>query len=355
MSACLGAILLKENGAKAGGRMKEKTMNFNAIIGQPVLVGSLQRAVKEDMVSNGYIFCGPKGSGKSLTAAVFAKALNCAGAQASRPCGGCLSCRKFDSGNHPNIQYIRPSGASIKIKQIREIISDVSKKPYENGYKVVIIDEADKMTQDAQDAFLKTLEEPPEATVFILLAQNSNSLLPTVLSRCQVFYMRKLTKQQIEGHLSANPAFDKEQIGFAAAAANGIIGRAVEILTNKEQQEQQKRHLQLTERIAGGSYTESSAAAAELGDSKDTAEQLLDFLLLWYRDILLIKQGCQEQFLIHSDQRDILDRQAALLDESKLNRIIDMIKRTISYVNHNVGVKNSLDSMLLNIMEVYNG
>lgn len=330
-------------------------MNFNSIIGQPVLVASLQRAVHEDMAANGYIFCGPKGSGKSLAADVFAKALNCTGEDHLKPCGSCLSCRKFESGNHPNVDYIRPSGASIKIKQIREIISEVAKKPYENGYKVVVLEEADKMTQDAQDAFLKTLEEPPENTVFVLLAQNPNALLSTVLSRCQVFYMRKLTKQQIESFLSANPAFDKEQIAFAAAAANGIIGRAVEILTNKEQQELQKRYVQLTERIAGKSYTEASAAVAELADSKDGAEQLLDFLLLWYRDILLIKQGCEKHVLIHSDQTDIIERQAAMLDENRLNRIIDVIKRTISYVNHNVGAKNSLDSMLLNIMEVYNG
>lgn len=330
-------------------------MNFNSIIGQPVLVGSLKRAVQEDMVANGYIFCGPKGSGKRLAASVFARALNCRGAEPDKPCGGCISCRKFDSGNHPNIEVIKPTGASIKIKQIREVITKVSKKPFESGYKVIVMEDADKMTQDAQDAFLKTLEEPPANTIFILLVQNHNSLLPTVLSRCQIFYLKKVSTQQIENYLTEHYNYDKEQITFAAAAANGIIGRAVEILSNKELQETRRNYVNFITKISNASYTELSAMAGDFADSKDAAERLLDFMLSWYRDILISKQDCEKQVLVNSDNADVIVRQGEKLDESKLNRIIDAIKRTISYINHNVGTKNSIDSMLLNIMEVYNG
>lgn len=330
-------------------------MNFNSILGQPVLVGSLKRAVQEDMVANGYIFCGPKGSGKSLTAAVFARALNCRGENQDKPCGNCISCRKFESGNHPNIEIIRPTGASIKIKQIREVIAKVAKKPFESGFKVIILDEADKMTHDAQDAFLKTLEEPPANTIFILLAKNHNSLLPTVVSRCQVFYMRNVLTPQIESYLSENYNYDKEQISFAAVSANGIIGRAVEMLSNKELQDLRKLYVSLTSKISNNSYTEMSAAAGELVESRETAEKLLDFMLSWYRDILISKQDCEKQLLVNSDHADIIMRQGEKLNENKLNRIIDVIKQTISYINHNVGTKNSIDSMLLNIMEVYNG
>ncbi|OGO79101.1 MAG: DNA polymerase III subunit delta' [Clostridiales bacterium GWB2_37_7] len=330
-------------------------MNFNSIIGQPVLVGSLKRAVQGDMVANGYIFCGPKGSGKNLVAAVFARGLNCRSQEAEKPCGSCTSCRKFESGNHPNIEVIKPTGASIKIKQIREVIAKVSKKPYESGYKVVIMDDADKMTHDAQDAFLKTLEEPPSNTIFILLVQNHNSLLPTVLSRCQVFNMRKVAIQQIERYLLEKTNFDKEQISFAAVSANGIIGRAAEVLNNKELQDLRRLYVSITTKIANNSYTELSAAAGEIVETRDDAEQLLDFLLSWYRDVLVSKQDCDKQVLVNSDNADIIARQAEKLDENKLNRIIDAIKRTISYINHNVGTKNSIDSMLLNIMEVYNG
>jgi DNA polymerase-3 subunit delta' len=307
------------------------------------------------MVANGYIFCGPKGSGKSLTAAVFARALNCRGEDQGKPCGNCTSCRKFESGNNPNIEIIKPTGASIKIKQIREVIANVSKKPFESGYKVIILDEADKMTQDAQDAFLKTLEEPPANTIFILLVQNHNSLLPTVISRCQIFYMRKVLTPEIERYLLENYNYDKEQICFAAVSANGIIGRAAEILNNKELQDLRKLYVSLISKISNNSYTEMSAAAGELVESREAAEKLLDFMLSWYRDILVSKQDCEKQILVNSDNADIIMRQGEKLDENKLNRIIDVIKRTISYINHNVGTKNSIDSMLLNIMEVYNG
>lgn len=330
-------------------------MDFNSILGQPVLVGSLRRVVQEDMVANGYIFCGPRGSGKSLIAAVFASALNCRSEEHNKPCGSCTSCRKFDSGNHPNIDIIKPTGASIKIKQIREIIAKVAKKPFESGYKVIILEEADKMTQDAQDAFLKTLEEPPANTIFILLVQNHNSLLPTVVSRCQIFYMRKVSTQQIETYLLENYNYDKEQINFAAVSANGIIGRAIEMLNNKELQELRLLYVSLISKIPNNSYTELSVAAGEITESREAAERLLDFMLSWYRDILINKQDCERQVLVNSDNADVIMRLGERLDENKLNRIIDVIKRTISYINHNVGTKNSVDSMLLNIMEVYNG
>lgn len=330
-------------------------MDFGTIIGQAVLVGSLKKALEQGMVSNGYIFCGPSGSGKSLAAEVFARGLNCRTEGPDKPCGICSSCKRFESGNHPNIEILKPSGASIKIKQIREIISEVAKKPIESGYKVIIVDEADKMTQEAQDAFLKTLEEPPASTVFILLVENHHSLLPTVLSRCQVFFMSKVSKQQLEDYLASHYKLDYNQISFAAAAANGIIGKAVEILNNKELQEQRRLYVDLATKLHGGTYVELSSAAEVFLESRDSANQLLDFLLSWYRDILINKQGCESQLLVNTDQADVIERQAVLLKENQLYRIIDVIKRTISYMNHNVGTKNSIDSMLLNIMEVCNG
>lgn len=330
-------------------------MNFDSIIGQSVLAGSLKRAVKEDLVANAYIFCGSKGSGKSMTANIFAKALNCRSEGSEKPCCSCTSCKKFDSGNHPNIDIIKPSGASIKIKQIREVIAQVSKKPFESGYKVLIIDDADKMTQEAQDAFLKTLEEPPANTVFILLAENQNSLLPTVISRCQVFFLKKVSKQQIEDYLMGKFSCDNDQINFAATYANGIIGIAIDMLNDQELQKLRKLHVNLASRLNSGSYIELTAAASELSAAKEDAVRLLDFMLSWHRDILITKQGCKEQLLVNSDNADIIKRQAGLLNEKRIYRIIDAIKHTISYVNHNVGIKNSIDSMLLNIMEVYNG
>ncbi len=330
-------------------------MNFDSIIGQSVLAGSLKRAVKDDLVANAYIFCGSKGSGKSMVAEIFAKALNCKDEGVEKPCDNCTSCKKLESSNHPNIDIIKPSGASIKIKQIREVITKVSKKPFESGYKVLIIDEAEKMTQDAQDAFLKTLEEPPANTVFVLLAENQNSLLPTVVSRCQVFYLKKVSTQQIESYLLEKFSYDLDRISFAANTANGIIGRAIEMLNDQELQKLRKLHVNFVSCLNNGSYTELTAAASELAASKEDVVILLNFMLSWYRDILIIRQGCEEQLLVNSDNVDIIKRQAEVLDEKRIYRIIDAIKRTISYVNHNVGIKNSVDSMLLNIMEVYNG
>ena len=176
-------------------------MAFNEIAGQRIIVESLKNAIENNMISNGYIFSGPKGCGKKLMACIFAMSLNCRSELQDKPCGSCNSCLRTKSGNHPNIDIVKPTGQSIKIKQIRQIISDVAKKPFESGYKVIIIENSEKMTHDAQDAFLKTLEDPPDNTVFLLIAQNHNLLLATIVSRCQVYQFKPLDRPEMKNFI----------------------------------------------------------------------------------------------------------------------------------------------------------
>ncbi len=329
-------------------------MSFDSIVGQPVIAESLRNAVAGRMVANGYLFCGPKGCGKKHTAFVFAQALNCKAAPSMRPCGQCSTCMRVKNSNHPNIEYIRPTGQSIKIKQIRQLISEVSKKPYEEGYKVIVVEEAEKMTHDAQDAFLKTLEEPPQNTVFLLLAENQYAILPTILSRCQVFQFKPVDSRAIEAYLAKAFSYPETKIKLASKYANGIIGRAVEILEGEQCFEARDFHIRLLDAAIKGHGQEACGMATEKILDRAEAEGFLAFALEWLRDLLVYREtgSLREQYLVNTDKADMLSSHDEALTDGKIISIMEIIKNTLNYMRFNVSIKNSMDSMLLNIAEV---
>lgn len=334
-------------------------MDFNDIVGQRVIVESLRSAVINGMISNGYIFSGPEGCGKKLMAIVFSMALNCSGEVHDRPCGRCSSCIRTSKSNHPNLELIKPTGQSIKIKQIREIISDTARKPFESGYKIIIIDGAEKMTIEAQDAFLKTLEEPPENTVFLLLAENHNLLLPTIVSRCQVFRIKPVDRMEMKSFIQARYDYPPMDVEAAVRHSKGIIGRALELLNDKESFKIRALYIDILDNVLSGNEIDAIHLASETVGDKETAERFLEFSMSWFRDIMVMRE-CPDAFMdiiINIGSLDILSRHNLVLTEDKLNSIMEIIKKTYIYVKHNVGIKNSIDGMLFNIAEVnsYNG
>ncbi len=334
-------------------------MGFKDISGQRVIVESLRNAIKNDMTTNGYIFSGSKGCGKKLMAFTFAMALNCTGSVSDRPCGVCSSCIRTGSGNHPNVEVVRPTGQSIKIKQIRQIISDASKKPFESGYKIIIIENAEKMTHDAQDAFLKTLEEPPANTVFILLAENHNLLLPTIVSRCQIYQFKPVDMKEMKDFIEGKYDYPTAEIEAAVRHSKGVVGKALEFLKDKESLKAREGFADILEEALMGNGSEALLLASAVVGDKEGAERFMEFSLVWFRDLMVYResQEAHEQLIINIDSLDRLSKHNSILTEVKLNSIIDITKDTMRYVKHNVGIKNSIDGMLLNIVEVilYNG
>lgn len=334
-------------------------MGFNDIAGQRIIVESLRNAVKNNMISNGYIFSGPKGCGKKLMAFIFSMAANCTGAAGQRPCGSCSSCIRVKTGNHPNIEIVKPTGMSIKIRQIRQIVSDTAKKPFESGYKVVIMENAEKMTQDAQDAFLKTLEEPPENTVFILLADNHNLLLPTINSRCQVYQFKPVPLEEMKAFIKERYDFPTADIEAAVRYSKGITGTALELLQNKEGLFAGKLYIDVLEKALRGNWSEAQLQISAVVETKEAAERFLEFSQVWFRDVMVARELQEnfEQLVINIDSMEKLAEHNSVLTEGKLNSIIEIVRKTARYVRYNVGIKNSIDGMLFNIAEVslYNG
>jgi len=259
-------------------------------------------------ISQAYIFAGPDGSGKKSAAINFAKALNCADA-GKVPCGICLSCRKIDSGNFPSLFLIRSSGASrsirsIKIEDVRGIKKELSLKPYEGLFRVFIIENADVMTQESQNALLKMLEEPPSKTVFILITSYIHRLLVTIRSRAQTLV-------------------------FKPDAASGI---------------QEKRKNEVIENIKNWNIAGLRADRAS-NSGRARLKEDLQIILSWFRDLYVAEAGYRGDIFFNNDRRNEILK-APKLPPEKLEALMNRLVTLNSYVEANVNQKLIRDALL---------
>jgi DNA polymerase-3 subunit delta' len=207
-------------------------MSLRDIIGQNRPVQLLQRAILNDHLSQAYLFHGPGGVGKKLTALTLAKVLNCEQEKADC-CEGCLSCRKIEDSNHPDVSVISPDGQFIKIEKIRQLQRSLNFRPYEGKKRVFILDGADRMKTETANALLKTLEEPPSDTVLVLLTTETEVLLPTVVSRCQQLRFTPLPVDRMVEDLNRRLSIDKTEARTIAELSQRSLGRALEMVEHE--------------------------------------------------------------------------------------------------------------------------
>ena len=175
---------------------------FENILGNQKIKEKLKKSINEDKILHSYLFIGIEGIGKKLIAKEFAKAILCL--NDIKYCNNCKSCIEFSSNNNPDFLYIEPDGNNIKIEQIREMQKKIQEKPIISQKKVYIIDNADQMTQEAQNCLLKTLEEPPEFATIILIGSNENAFLSTIKSRCMIIHFQPINNVEISNYLQQN-------------------------------------------------------------------------------------------------------------------------------------------------------
>ena len=253
---------------------------FKDVVGHRDIIQYIQDAVQQNKVSHAYILNGQRGSGKKMLANLFAMTLQCESGQ-PEPCGECHSCIQANSGNHPDIITVRhEKPASISVDDIRtQMNGDIMIKPYSSPYKIYIVPEADLLTVQAQNALLKTIEEPPEYAVIFLLTENADSLLPTIRSRCVMLKLRNIKDKLVKKYLMEQLRIPDYQADLCAAFAQGNIGRAIMLAKSEHFNEIKEEAIQLLKYIDEMELHEVVSAIKEIGKYKLEITDYLDIAM----------------------------------------------------------------------------
>jgi len=319
---------------------------FDAIKGHGNIIRHMQSAITGRRVGHAFIFDGAKGMGKKTLAKTFAKTLQCESGGAV-PCNSCLSCRVFESGNHPDMFYVTSTKKSIGVDDIREqVIKPMGTRPYRYKYKVFIVQNADTMTAAAQNALLKTIEEPSAYGLFLLLSENYNAFFPTVVSRCVVFRLKPLSEEQVKSYLT-NKGISEEQACFFSAFSQGNIGNAMRLASSQAFMEMRETVVSLAQALRRLDMPEIFARFHILEAFKDSIQELLDMFMLWYRDVIIMKETNNSQMLIQQDKKNEIYAEAQATDLSSLYRKFDAIWQAKRNLKQNGNFQLTLEMMLL--------
>ena len=326
--------------------------DFKDIIGHEQVIQHLQNAIRQKRFSHAYLLCGEEGSGKRLVAEAFAKTVLCE-EEGIVACGKCKSCKQIESGNHPDYRPVVREKATLGVKEIREqVTADVQIKPYSSAYKIYFIDEAEKMTEEAQNALLKTIEEPPEYAVFLLSVSRQELLLQTILSRCVLLPFYPVATEKVKRFLMETKGIPNYLADGAAAFSGGFVGRAVRFAESEEFTEQRKDVLHLVKRIDEMTMAEIMENVKLFSAKKDAADGYLDMMLLWYRDVLLYKATRDANRLMFRDETEAIASQASKRSFENLQGITEALEQVKQRMKSNVNFENALELLLLYMKEV---
>jgi len=312
-------------------------------------VEQLRRSAASGRSSHAYLFLGGAGAGKRLIANTFAKALQCEGEK--RPCDSCKSCHAFNHGNHPDVIYFQPlkNGKTYTIEDVREqLLETVDLKPFQYEKKIYIIEKADTLNIQSQNALLKTLEEPPAHAVFLLLAERAEAFLPTILSRVVVMKIRPLSAETIADYLM-QAGHLAEESHILSAYAQGRIGQALELVEDEGFREMRQDILGKLEVLPSMSEGDAYLLAKDLEGYKNDL-RFLDIMELWYRDLLTAKSLREEGYLIQRDKKDAIFR-AAKEPAALLAKKAAAVRTARMRLAQNANFRLTMEVMLMDLKE----
>ncbi len=296
-------------------------MGFPSITGHEFQKEFLMKSIKKQRVANSYLFYGPEGVGKKLVALEFAKLLNCErkrdgqGVYDEGKCT-CSSCLKIDGSNHPDVTVLKSVDSSeIKVNQIREQIEDlIYLKPYEGRYKISIIDDAESMNINAQNAFLKTLEEPPADAVIILVCSKPQYLLKTITSRCQSLEFFRLDESVIIQAIKSKSQISAEHYETAARLSQGSLSKA--LMMDEELLLERKSFIDnianIQNRSAVGILELVEDISKEKSSDSNDYNVFFETLFMWLKDILYMKSNIDDKHIVHRDITEATKRFAQI-------------------------------------------
>jgi len=323
-------------------------MRFDPIRAQEGPVTILKKVLDRGRVPAAYLFTGPPGCGRMMAALATACSLNCQ--TAAIACGTCPSCLLYAAGNHPDLYVIRvPEGKrQILIEQVREeILGRAYLKPMSGKTSTFIVDDAHLMNQSASNAFLKTLEEPPQTSHFILIAPDRDSVLPTISSRCQTLAFSPLPRQVLEDIL-VEKGIGKEEASLLAAMAKGSVGKALAYHSGGALQDlgDEVRLLSSLHEVGEGKVLD---LAQRWGRNRQDALGVLEIMAQWYRDMMIMAEGAPEEQIVHVAHLQELRKGAARVGGPPLARILESVEDAREAIESNTNVQLTLDTLLLRV------
>ena len=309
-------------------------MYFEKIKGQNFAKKYLTNSIKSNMVSHAYMFEGPNGIGKNTMARELAAIL----------------LEMENLFNSPDYIEIKPDGNSIKIAQIRKLQSDILVKPYKS-YKIYVIDEAQKMTVEAQNALLKTLEEPPKYAIIILITNNKESLLDTIKSRCEIIKFTPIPLVEVADYLTQT-GVDKNRASLLANFSRGSMQKAIELSESEDFHIMRDEVQKYVETFLTGSMLDIMDIQNSIEKYKDNITNVLDLLVNYFRDIMMVKENVDSSMIINLDRLVFIKNMSTKITYSQLSKIIDIIEETKNKLRSNCNFNISIQVMTLNIYEV---
>ena len=322
------------------------------IVGHEQIIEHLKTAIEMGKVSHAYILNGPDLSGKMMIAEAFARALLCE-KQDPDGCGECRSCRQSDDRNNPDIIYVKHDKPNtISVDDIRtQLNNDIVIKPYSNQYKIYIVDEAEKMNQQAQNALLKTIEEPPAYAVIMLLTTNADSFLQTIRSRCITLNLKSVKNDVIKSYLMTEKKIPDYQADVCAAFAQGVVGKAIKLASSDDFNELKESALSLIKRLDDIDLYEMGEAIKQISDYKLQVQDYFDLITVWYRDVLYMKATNDVNGLIFKDEVYDIKKQASKHSYHGIETIIEALDKAKLRINANVNFDLVIELLLMTIKE----
>lgn len=322
------------------------------ILGNEHIVEHFKKAIENNKISHAYIINGEKGMGKRTVAKAFAMTLLCE-EKGTVPCMKCHSCVQALTDNNPDLIMITPDKpTTLSIDHIRQtLVNDVELKPYSNSHKVYIVEDAELMNNAAQNAILKTIEEPPEYAVIILLTTNISALLQTVLSRCVKLDMQPLKKEVIKKYLMEKEKVVDYQADIAVSFAEGNLGKAIELSKSQDFAEMLDEVIQLLRYIKDMQAYEVVAAVKRASEYKFRFTDYIDLMILWFRDVLVYKASQNVNELIFKDEIQTIKKHAAKSSYNGIEHILEAMNKAKLRLKANVNFDVAIEMMFLTIRD----
>lgn len=324
--------------------------SFSEIVGHEQIKEHMQAAIRDKKPFHAYLFQGEEGVGKEALARTFAAGLQCQSESTDKPCKECVSCRQMESGNQPDVIWVTREKASLGVDEIRQqLCNTMDIKPFSSPYKIYLVPEAEKMTEAAQNALLKTIEEPPEYGIVILMTSNISALLPTIQSRCLTMEFRPLSTAVVESYVKEHCQVPDYQARASAAFAQGNLGKAMRYAKSEDFIERKDHIISLLRHVEQMDLSEMLAVIKDLGTRKDEVRDYIDLMVLWYRDVLLFKATKDINQLLFQDEASYISREASHRSYEKIEEILQAFEKAKVRLRANVNFDITMELMLLTL------